>query len=84
MKCPKCGGSGFDVVHGFDCVSCDGKGEIEVTNEEWFCTLSTEEKAKFFDKICYSAWGDINSRFRDMADYTDWIAWLKEIHDDLS
>lgn len=81
MKCPKCGGSGFDVVHGFDCISCDGKGEIEVTNEEWFCTLSTEEKAKFFDKICYSAWGDINSRFRDMADYTDWIAWLKEIHE---
>lgn len=50
------------------------------TNEEWFCGLSTEEKARFFDKICYSAWGDINSRFRDMADYTDWVEWLKQPH----
>ena len=57
----------------------DKSGEPQ-TNEEWFCGLSTEEKAKFFDKICYSAWGDINSRFRDMADYTDWIEWLKEEH----
>ena len=55
-------------------------GLQEMTNEEWFCSLSTEEKAKFFDKICYSAWGDINSRFRDMADYTDWVEWLKQPH----
>ena len=52
----------------------------EMTNEEWFTSLSTEEKARFFDRICYSAWGDINSRFRDMADYTDWVEWLKQPH----
>ena len=57
------------------------KNPKPMTNEEWFCGLSTEEKARFFDKICYSAWGDINSRFRDMADYTDWIEWLKEKHE---
>ena len=77
------------------CDFCYGTGEIAYsddnriepignkkpkTNEEWFCTLSTEEKARFFDKICYSAWGDINSRFRDMADYTDWVEWLKQPH----
>lgn len=55
MKCPKCGGSGFDVVHGFDCVSCDGKGEIEMTNEEWFCGLSTEEKANIITIIAFNA-----------------------------
>lgn len=62
MKCPKCGGTGWDIVHGFDCVSCDGKGEIEVTNEEWFCGLSTEEKAKFFKGIsekCLNCGGTI-------------------------
>jgi len=58
MKCPKCGGSGFDVVHGFDCVSCDGKGEIEVTNEEWFCGLSIEEKANIFTIIAFNAGND--------------------------
>ena len=61
-----------------------GKYKIEIdkqqTNEEWFCGLSTEEKARFLDKICYSAWGDRNSRFKDMADYTDWMEWLNEIH----
>ena len=43
MKCPKCGGTGWDIVHGFDCVSCDGKGEITMTNEEYIRQCSTEE-----------------------------------------
>ena len=59
---------------------CPHQRSTPMTNEEWFCGLSTEEKARFFDKICYSAWGDINSRFRDMADYTDWVEWLKQPH----
>lgn len=91
--CPKCKGYGIvgsavpDILRGRgaifssnECDMCHGSGEVQMTNEEWFCGLSTEEKARFLDKICYSAWGDINSRFKDMADYTDWIEWLKEIH----
>ena len=95
MKCPMCNGSGkcyeqkiryqeietnrtdFTLAK---CHKCNGTGEVEMTNEEWFTSLSTEEKARFFDRICYSAWGDINSRFRDMADYTDWVEWLKQPH----
>ena len=50
------------------------------TNEEWLEQASTEEKARFLEMICYSAWGDKNSRFKDMADYTDWMDWLKEKH----
>lgn len=97
MKCEECGGTGkvkkwFYERTGFGkcekvcgdvkCEWCNGTGWVEQTNEEWFDKLSTEEKARFLDKICYSAWGDRNSRFKDMADYTDWLEWLKEKHDD--
>ena len=85
MKCKFCGGSGKDNwMVGTDflpCPVCNGTGEIKekpMTNEEWLEQASTEEKALFLDKICYSAWGDKNSRFKDMADYTDWMEWLKE------
>ena len=93
MICPKCNGRGtvgyFHIDHFVDieCDRCHGSGEVsetDVTNEEWFCNLSTEEKARFLEMICYSAWGDINSRFKDMADYTDWIEWLKEKHNEMS
>lgn len=52
MKCKHCNGTGTTnwCVNGtfVDCPYCGGTGEIEVeqTNEEWFCGLSTEEKAK--------------------------------------
>ena len=91
--CPKCNGRGtvgyFHIDHFVDieCDRCHGSGEVsetDVTNEEWFCNLSTEEKARFLEMICYSAWGDINSRFKDMADYKDWIEWLKEKHNEMS
>ena len=95
MKCTNCNGTGKErkgfyektgvnkwkmVWDDVPCEECDGTGEIEVTNEEWLEQASTEEKARFLDKICYSAWGDKNSRFKDMADYTDWMEWLKEKH----
>ena len=56
MKCPKCNGRGtvgyFHIDHFADieCDRCHGRGEVsevEMTNEEWFTSLSTEEKAKF-------------------------------------
>ena len=55
MKCPNCNGTGY--VEYFDrknnntvsvpCYECKGTGYVEQTNEEWFCGLSTEEKAVF-------------------------------------
>lgn len=62
-----------------------------MTNEEWFCTLSTEEKAKFFKGIsekCLNCGGTIEydeigecpfGRCRTgLNEYEDW---LKEIHE---
>ena len=71
----------YGIYEPFDAdVELDKLYPTEQTNEEWFDTLSTEEKAKFLEMICYSAWGDKNSRFKDMADYTDWMEWLKQPH----
>ena len=42
--------------------------ELELTNEEWFCGLSTEEKARFF----------ASNKMLNF-DYQMWIEWLKEI-----
>ena len=73
MKCKVCGGTG--VIQGQApglvscCPACDGKGFIELTNEEWFCNLSTEEKATFLAK---------NKMLN--FDYQMWIEWLKEKH----
>jgi hypothetical protein len=56
MKCKYCNGTGTTnwCVNGtfVDCPYCGGTGEMEVemTNEEWFCQLPTEEKAKWLSK----------------------------------
>lgn len=49
MKCKHCDGVGFfgNGASQFKCVYCDGTGEVEMTNEECFCQLSTEESCWF-------------------------------------
>ena len=54
---------------GFECDKCNGTGEVEQTNEERFCSLSTEEKATF-----------LASNKMLNFDYQMWIEWLREIH----
>ena len=63
-KCPICGGTG------------DTTNNIPPTNEQWFCQLSTEEKAK---EMCVI--------MADMAEANDGVwdeemieEWLKEEH----
>ena len=91
MKCcPKCNGRGtvgyFHIDHFVDieCDRCHGSGEVSevpMTNEEWFCKLSTEEKARFLaceftvacDDYAYS-----NNKETWHEKY--WVAWLKEKH----
>lgn len=48
-----------------------------MTNEEWFCQLSTEEKADFFCTVqhCLTIYGD------HIATIEDWKKWLKEKHE---
>ena len=76
MKCPNCNGTGkeYSFYDGAEsvwkdviCPTCNGTGKVEQTNEEWFATLSTEEKATFL------AVNKLN------FDYQMWIEWLKEI-----
>ena len=80
MKCPRCGGSGkyMREIGGYrTCNYCDGTGEIVQTNEEWFCSLPTEEKAKWLeDKMTWAA--------QEQGTFTakGWGKWLKEKHND--
>ena len=90
MKCPMCDGKGIrceesDNGIGYiscECYHCNGTGEIEQTNEEWFCQLPTEEKAKVFANATYSTaetpltilWGGKE------AEQKKWELWLKQQH----
>ena len=84
MKCPKCGGTGWDIVHGFDCVSCDGKGEITMTNEEYIRQCSTEELAEWIVKIAFGKEFKTHISkigYANMHSYkTEVLEWLKEKH----
>ena len=79
MTCSLCNGQRYKAPD-VPCGRCGGKGVVEpLTNEEWFCSLSTEEKAKFFknfnpcdkcpaQKICDTVRNCENS----------FLKWLKE------
>lgn len=57
MKCKHCDGTGKSNMYKdgdfVDCMYCGGTGEIEVemTNEEWRKTCSTEELAEAMTKV---------------------------------
>ena len=91
MKCEECGGTGkvqkwFYERTGFGkcekvcgdvkCEWCNGTGEVEVTNEEWFDNLTTEEKAKVLRRKTYGN-GEENER-----EEQGWVNWLKAKHED--
>lgn len=63
-KCPICGGTG------------DTTNNIPPTNEQWFCSLPTEEKAKVLRRKTYGN-GDENER-----EEQGWVSWLKAKHED--
>ena len=58
MKCPKCNGKGdyFNEVYNdgkrrreilIKCNKCNGTGEVQMTNEEWLRSCTTEQLAEF-------------------------------------
>ena len=52
-----------------------------MTNEEWFSTLSTEEKAKFFVMIEMTAMHPIKRGAVDMEKFIEEVVeWLKQPH----
>ena len=93
MKCKSCQGTGripfLDIVDNKivnieqECPVCNGTGKIEQTNEQWFCLLPTEEKAKVIYKIAKDNFQELRKMFYLVAnDDCDAIAmWLKEVHE---
>jgi len=78
MYCPDC--------HGTGTVRVEGK---PITNEEWFCNLSTEEKAKFILKkfingsLCDICRWDCRERCFVRSDEEEIKVvqeWLKAVH----
>lgn len=78
MKCYKCNGTGYYDID-TECPVCDGTGEMTLTNEEWFCQLSTEEKARWMaeEKICrgYFIFPSMEEAIQEA------LEWLKEKHE---
>lgn len=79
MKCKHCDGTGKSNMYKdgefVDCMYCGGTGEVEQTNEEWFCQLPIEEKAKWLeDKMMWAA--------QEQGTFTakGWAKWLKQPH----
>ena len=85
MKCPECdgyknfislAGTPFEVVR--PCKRCKGTGEVTVTNEEMFATLTTEEKAKVLARICVGAADDCDKGKTGKLYAPYWRRWLRE------
>ena len=64
MKCKACNGTGYVtaciyesdeigfVDKNYECAVCHGTGKIKQTNETWFASLTTEEKAMAIVLCC--------------------------------
>jgi len=80
MKCSTCRGTGKSK-YGYNqpCTHCDGTGIIEpLTNEEWFCGLSTEGKAKAIVCLAVNAF----HKQKKETDVDKIKQWLQEEHRD--
>ena len=85
MKCKYCDGTGEiinDALRWTSCPACGGKGEAAQTNEAWFDTLSTEEKAETIaNATYYSAMMGIEITALPKEDEVrKWKMWLKQPH----
>ena len=58
---------------------CKGVGEIQMTNEDWFDTLTTEEKAKII--VCLAV-NSMHKRQKGLidSDVGEIVRWLKAKH----
>lgn len=66
------------------CDMCNGTGEVQMTNEEWFCGLSTDEKAEFLVMIQMSVMHPVKRGAVDMDAFIEEVAdWLKQLHSEV-
>lgn len=80
MKCIICNGKGS--INNIQCPSCEGFGQInEQTNEEWFCRLSLEEKAKVLYKFYCDGRNDELQIYVNI-NVNSFKEWLKQPHRD--
>ena len=83
MKCPTCDGKG-EYMHqcgGYrPCEHCNGTGKIKVTNEEWFCSLSTEEKADLLSELVWWIHPSVQGGRKVELTKESFLRWLKEKH----
>lgn len=93
MKCKYCNGTGTiqkiiyedwqkdEIVRSaVKCTRCNGNGEVQMTNEEWFCGLSTEEKAKAIVCLAHNASALAIEYHCADSDVEAICIWLKGVH----
>lgn len=72
IKCDSCKFVDGCVDYGWrECKKITQKPSELITNEEWFCQLTTEEKARVLVS---------NKLFFRMLDYDGFVEWLKQLH----
>ena len=83
MKCPNCNGQRYKAPD-VPCGRCAGKGVVEpLTNEEWLCSLPTEEKATWLSKQSQFIYGcGQKGQVPKALHEEDWEYWLKEKHNE--
>ena len=84
MKCPTCESCEYAQYCGATEImrKCERHNKkVKQTNEEWFCSLSTEDKAKWLSQRSQILY-DCGQRdvFPKTMYEEDWETWLKEKH----
>ena len=83
MICELCNGKGWVQGQAPDiltaCSACGGKGFVDMTNEEWFCSLTTAEKARWLYDHYVNARAD-EFYGRPEKTLSEYQKWLVSVH----
>ena len=86
MICKVCLGKGWilnkNYTERIECPACHGTKETEPTNEDWFCSLSTKEKAEWINNKMLEAYHDGRNGWTPRFSKIKTEKWLREKHDD--
>lgn len=88
-RCPVCGGRGktteYDGLRKFwcdyKCEMCNGTGDVDMTNEEWLQTATTEQLAEWISSVVQKAISiKENNDIVMLESAIWWVEWLKQPH----